>query len=788
MINIKSSIVLIVAIFLGFSLSGQGTNNANVIVNSPSGIQGTYDGYLATFGVGECEFTPVTAEAIIIEDSAGGTNACDLNTELPIGIVNDLSGKIALIDRDGVCSFVSKAEASKEAGAIAVIICNNGSALRNPTGDSDIVDIPVLMVSESDCQKFKAEISNGVNISLEAKSGSVQDNFANDNVIWGANGEGSFNGDLSGWTTVGISDDSHVWSWSTDGSSRGALFTGPVNSRSNCNGAAIFDFDFIQSGGVVENIPDPPPTISGELISPSIDLSDVSAVAIKFYQHQLPLNSRNIDNTASSNKVSTSIDGGTTWSDGVPIETENVLNSQEENLVGTELIRIPLTGIAGESDVMFKFIANDQFYFWSIDDVQLVELTGNNVSMADAFYTPIAYAVPQAHADSDTFFFSTTVTNSGGRVLNEVRLDVEINDDSGSEVFTTSGTLTSIPIGETTSIAADDLFVPNELPVGKYSIEYNLRVVEDSETDRNDNSTVKIFEITDNLFSKEPGPLDNGFYNGSRPGGEWAAAAVYRMSKNVTDYVATNLITAIGSDASSLTDNFIDVFLLKLNEGVDFANFDFDDTDLQGHPSFDIVSQNTHVFTTEASRDLITVPFSSSGQGVPLEPGESYLVLIRFDGSQAGAAAVPNEELFLEYNTDPRVANILDGVGFISDFVVSKNESRWFAGFRGDPAPVIRMQVEFMSDTDDTPLPVGSFEVFPNPASTVINVNLNLEEPTDATIVMASLDGKILEVKKLTNVSTRKMDMDVSHLPSGTYILKAYTERGSTTHKVVVAN
>lgn len=752
-----------------FSIGIINAQDGKLTITGPAGVSGEYDVLLAGFN--PCDFESVSGTLALAEDDFGTATACSA-TALS-GIAGNVSGNIAVMDR-GDCPFTHKIIEAQKAGAIAVIICNNVAdpAVEGMGGeDEDIaqITIPSMMVSLADCNLIKAEIDNNIEVTIQRNT--VVDVNADDEVVWGANGEGSFEDGLGDWTTVGLNDAAHVWE-----------FIGPsnINSKTKC-GSAVFNLQEYQvaDGFDVDN-PGPAPynQYSGELISPSMDLSGTSAVALKFYQYNLGLNT--------ATQYSTSIDGGTTWS--TPIDITSV-NTQDSDVIITELRRIPLTGVAGESDVMVKFIVDGDFFFWTVDDVQIVELTGVNITMGDAFYTPIAYGFPQAHADADTFFLFTNVRNSGGSVLDRVRLDVSItNDGTGEEVFSDSGTQSNIGIGEVGDVATDNLFIPVGLPVGKYTITYDLSILDASETDKTDNTITKIFEVTENLFTKEPGPLNNGFYTGSRPGGEWAAGAIYRMSNSVTDYVATNAITSISSNGNSLADNFIDVFLVKLNNGLNFSdsNFDFFETDLQGHPSFDIISQNTHVFTNEQNGELISVPFSSSGQGVPLEPGESYMVILNFDGSQAGSALVPNEELFLGYNGDPRIA--FTGQGFISDMVMSKDQGQWFSGFSGDPAPVIRMEVEFMSDTDDTPLPVGSFEIYPNPASDYINVELNLEEPSDATIVMAALDGRIIEVKELNNVSKRSLDINVAHLPAGTYLLKAYTDTGSTTHKVVVAN
>jgi len=778
---LKRSLLFLPVLFLTATLSSQ-TNNVDISVNSPTNIQGVYEGFLGVFGVTQCELTTVTGELKLIEDSTGGSDACDVDSGESLEIVNDLSGAIALIDRDGVCSFASKAEASLAAGAIAVIVCNNNSEITNPGGDSDIVNIPIMMISKSDCELIKAELGNTVNITIAPSDFSIPDDFADDKIVWGADGEGAFDGDLGSWTTQGLSDESHLWSWSEDGSGDGVLFSGPVDSKTTCNGAAIFDFDFIQTGGLEENLPDGnPPRISGELISPTIDLSAFKALALKFYQHNVPLNG--------TNQFATSIDGGTTWSDPIDITTENVLTADSTNLAGTELKRIPLSNVAGESDVKIKFIAEGDFYFWSIDDVQIVELEGINVSVSSVFYTPVSFAIPKSHADADTFSFSAAVTNNGGEVIANAQLDVEIlNEETGASVFTTSGSVSNIAVGTTTNITANDSYVPVGLDPGIYSMNYSVSVLDAFEQLKDDNTSQKFFQITENTFAKEFGPTT--FLGGPALEGTWGAGAIYPISNNVTDFVATNATIAVATNSDALTDNYVDIFLLKLKAGIQITsdNFDFFETDIFGHPAFDVISQNTHVFTDEENGALVEVPFSSSAQGVPLEPGGAYIVMIRLDENQVGSAPGKNSDLFIGFSEDERIIQQGDVFGFVTQLILVESDERWYTGIGAGGVAVLRMSVDMISDVDDTPLPVGSFEVFPNPASDYINVEFDLEEPTDATIIMASLDGKIIKVEELNNVSKRSLDISVADLAAGTYILKAYTANGSTTHKIVVAH
>ena len=133
---------------------------SNVTVNSPVGIAGVYAPGNAGFG--PLNFN-LSGDLELVNDGAGvsATDGC----EAPAGFT---PGKIALIDR-GSCTFVIKVKNAQNAGAIAVIICNNVSGAASGMGGADpTILIPSLMLSQEDCNLIKSKLgSNTVNITMD---------------------------------------------------------------------------------------------------------------------------------------------------------------------------------------------------------------------------------------------------------------------------------------------------------------------------------------------------------------------------------------------------------------------------------------------------------------------------------------------------------------------------------------------------------------------------------------------------------------------------------------------
>ena len=141
-----------------------------------------------SFPTGAASFGPqtfeVTASVVLVNDNAGNPNdACQT-------IVNDVAGKIALIDR-GTCTFVSKVQRAEAAGALAVLIANNQPNQPPPQlgGDGNQPNIGALSITQEDGDTIKKELQNGpVTATLKAETGIRADGTIDNLIIaheWG---------------------------------------------------------------------------------------------------------------------------------------------------------------------------------------------------------------------------------------------------------------------------------------------------------------------------------------------------------------------------------------------------------------------------------------------------------------------------------------------------------------------------------------------------------------------------------------------------------------------------
>jgi hypothetical protein len=137
---------------------------SNVVVNSPSGVAGSYPSYPTTAFGGTIDFS-INARLILVND---GSTTPSLGCS---SIINssELDGKIALIRR-GSCNFTQKIQNAQDAGAVAVIVMNNVEGTPIPMGGTDTagtIIIPSLMISKTDGDLLEASIAvNEINVTL----------------------------------------------------------------------------------------------------------------------------------------------------------------------------------------------------------------------------------------------------------------------------------------------------------------------------------------------------------------------------------------------------------------------------------------------------------------------------------------------------------------------------------------------------------------------------------------------------------------------------------------------
>ncbi len=125
---------------------------------APEQVAGVYSASVAGFGPSLSQTPLVGQLAIAMDDSSQPLLVCS-----PVANASEVTGKIVLINR-GECTFKAKALNAQQAGAIAVIICNQAETTQfmgNAPQVTDSITIPVVMLKNSDCQRLRIQIQTG---------------------------------------------------------------------------------------------------------------------------------------------------------------------------------------------------------------------------------------------------------------------------------------------------------------------------------------------------------------------------------------------------------------------------------------------------------------------------------------------------------------------------------------------------------------------------------------------------------------------------------------------------
>lgn len=759
----------------------QAQTGYTVTVNTPASVAGNYASLATAFGANPCS---ISGQLILVDDGvAPNVDACS-------AIVNDLTGKIAVLDR-GTCSFAIKVLNAQKKGAIGVLIVNNSAAAiisgAAAPPQSDSVTIPAFMISQADGNKIKPQIATGVTVTI-TQNPAIPPAASAEPIVWGATpGQGDFNGGLNGWTSNTLScnngaapDTFKLWRWSATGDVRGACGTSYIYSPTRCNGAAVLESDFADSNGEecgTTGVGPCPSPHAAELVSPRMDVSSSTStedLILRYYQA-----TREFDATY---LVAWTIDGGVTW------DTTEVNTDLDETAPVPSIQRVTLTGTQGADSLRVKFIFDGDYYYWAVDDVQIVELANNNLSVNPFFAVAQNYATPLAHVEPIAFL--SDIENVGAKAQTNVELNASVfyratTTAQYTPVFSADKSYGTVPAGAIVeNLPFDTTYTPDK--IGQYAIQY---FISSDSTDADEENDVQqsFFVVTQNLFSKDAAPTTairpgDGNWDANEPR-SWAWGNYYYVPKSAGNYV------------QSVSFGFSTTAPVAGREAL-ITLYEWEDTnqDEQADPDERIpVAFATYTFTgTETPANLVTIPFPGAGEEpAKLKDSTAYLIMFEYyaddqavffmsasDAIDYGAMILANDSLGRR-----RYAGFL---GINDDLSVEPYSS---VGFVGGAVPSVRMTVGATpTSAKDLSKLDSEFVVFPNPATDAVNLQLNLSKQAQtATVRLFDLSGKLIRQFNYDNVQKETFQYNVNNLSSGTYFLQVITAEGAGTKKFMVA-
>jgi len=787
-------------------------------------VNGTdYSILRATDFGGDIAALPFSANATFVDD--GDTTDADPDNPAPgsvtdacNGTISNVAGMVAFIDR-GDCGFSFKALQAQNASAIAVVICNNepGDGLIGMTGgdEADQVIVSAWSMSFESCEEIRMDLT-GSSTLVEFSFQCVPPSYG-PNVVWGQDsGEGDFNLDLNGWEITNDADNGAGWEYVP---TPFTIFGSSISSATDCNGYIHIDSWNNETADISGGTGDCPDPCRGFVTSPIIDLSsqNIDGLFLEFDQLMFEF--------FSSTRILTSRDGGVTFPDTFELNTGIAANS---GIISTE--RVPLAGYTNESALVIRVEKTNpsdgtanfgSYYYWAVDDFRLINEAAvdmranvNFFATAPSFRTPISQAAPMP--------FLVDIFNQGNLTATNLQVTVSITEPDG-EVVTFNNTYEDLPsFSLNENMEFDELYTPSKVGyhIGQYEVS-----ADGDENDANDVIPF-FFEVTEDYFSSyirpeewaDIGVAEQGTYRSLQAG-----SIFDEQNQFMTGYIFY-VPNGAGRTISNINIGVVDPNN-ALNPATAFGVYVYAwpvDLPPVGQCSGDersIVGKHEGsavLIGLSPDRSEINVPIVTAnelgqdaiddvtGLPFPLELLDNMNYIVKL--VPLGATDVIPFEAYEASTDNPLERNFLHGASnlafenlavfnrFSGTFYEELTNGTTFDEFNGaligGNYTVNELAIEITIGSLDT----GTEDLnsnlavtaFPNPTSDNLFLDIKLQETSDVQIELIDISGKVVLTQKRQSVRSERIDLDVSNVPSGMYMLNFRAEEGFKTQRIII--
>ena len=594
------------------------------------------------------------------------------------------------------------------------------------------------------CLSVFGSLSAQKNIDATEKV-SKQDNFSQkikpsaQNQIKGALlWENDFSDALT-WTVSIDGSNPAGWEFSTDPSVIPVGALSPFASTSAANGFIFVNSDANNSADF-----DGDPIITTCTNVTPIDLS-----ASPFVKLTLEHNYRWWQDTRG---VRVSGDNGATWTDyqltcgaddpGNCIGCEATDNYPgDQNTANPEVSSVDISATAGGmSQVLVQVYYNDNDYwgwYWAVDDIRINEIDAFDADLVDVIAGSTGYwqevlpyfQVPAAQVAP--IEFKGVVKNVGVDDVNATFMATYtgVYDGVSDPMLLSQGVQDTLTCLTTLTPPASN---------ATHTIEYMVTTTEVEEDELNNVAASYTFEVNDFIYARDAGTSTGGTYN---EGNEYESGNIFDIYSDATIYGIDVVI-----DAQSVEGAEVRAKLYSIDD----ATGDF-------------------VFVTESDITLINAEDLGNTKSFILQSasmlmtGQSYLVVV----ATYGDGGVSNDVVVATAGiSSPNTSYYYDGT-----------DATWYYS---TSTPMVRMNFNpNLASIEETTN--NSFEVYPNPASDVVNIKFN--DATNAAISVLNLAGKEVMTSTVNGTQT---SFSTSSLTNGVYLIKVSNGTDVQITKVIV--
>ncbi len=593
----------------------------------------------------------------------------------------------------------------------------------------------------------------------------------------------------TGWLSLGYSfsnntavhDTTGVWEYRGTATtptratgSRGAYGSAaPLASPSTANGFMIFDSDWLDNAGAagttngIFNSPH-----RGMLVSPTINLTGNNFVNLEFYQYYRRFAGPGASQTVPATYVLFSIDGGTTWSDTIMLNSGIAVNAATTN---PSLQRINVSNeIGNAANAKIAFLFNGDYYTWMIDDVKITEIPNNDLTVSSTVMLPdtangrtLEYGTLPIQ-NKTPLTFQARIRNNGKVAQNNVRLNVTVADTSGNTLFTgQSAQLASLAAFTDTLLSVTTNYPATTVVYSRVT----FSTLSDS-TDEvpGDNQFVRQLSVTDSVMSPAVAvPASQGFLGTSQFTGsvDVSLASLFEIVNQDT-VTSTTVRLNVGGTGGTQAGSLVQ-FSIRTPNPAD---------GLPGDLSTIVVESDIYTISQEdVDLGFIRVDFPAELGGLPqnriLAPGDYWL------------------QADLYSNNGTTRVRFLDDLTFTQPWFTSVlYTSQWY-----NNGNALRMSLNMADAVAGGGQSVQNLQkdlkinVYPNPAQNFLNVAVSADdrlgrisyEVLDITGRMVSSEATVI------NGNNEVLAVNLAGIQNGVYSIVVKTSKGYNTSRFVVA-
>jgi len=459
------------------------------------------------------------------------------------------------------------------------------------------------------------------------------------------------------------------------------------------------------------------------------------------------------------------------------------------------LVTIPCVMLSLEDGTMIKdAMANGETVNITIGNLQF----DNNISATTSTVTvPIVGTIPSSQINETgdyTFSPAALVINDGLMDANNVSVDATIDftpfGGASSQVYVNNVSTGTIPIDTSEFLVLPEFDISGS-EAGVYTVNYSINSDMDDELPF-DNFVSNEFTISENVYSRSNWDIANGrpartnaFTSGGGGNIEFLSSFIIKNGlgmqiDSVTFYTATNL------------DNLNEILVsVLLYEWIDLNA----DSTMNNEEMFWLGFNDISFDTTATAGEWRTVPIVNSEtftNGYPIpQDGGTYVIGTRYLGAETvffgfneaydlliqiaqGGVSENGQGLLISDAELPYIGTN----GVVNDILPDVESGFLFTALGGTPSTAmwISLSPVGVEELTDAELQIN---MYPNPVSTLLTAEINLDEPTSQLeYKITDINGRLIFQTQKDNVTIDKSDFNVAQLPAGQYIMTIQTDKG----------